>query len=106
MSLTASVLLSQHEFKQALQIAKEEAQLYSYNAGIHGSLTDAYVELGNYKKAVATADKMMSIRPDLRSYSRISYLREIYGDMDRAIEAMKLAVTAGYLGYEQTAWQD
>jgi len=40
----------------------------------------------------------------LRSYSRISYLREIYGDMDGAIEAMKLAVTAGYPGYEQTAW--
>lgn len=46
----------------------------------------------------------MSIRPDLRSYSRISYLREIYGDLDGAIEAMKLAVTAGYPGYEQTAW--
>ena len=104
LSLSASVLLSQHEFKQALIAAKEGAQLYSHNAGIHGSLTDAYVELGDYKKAVAMADKMMSIRPDLRSYSRISYLREIYGDMDGAIEAMKLAVTAGYPGYEQTAW--
>ena len=103
-SLQASVLLSQHEFEQALEAAKEGARLYSYNAGIHGSLTDAYVELGDYKKAVAAADKMMSIRPDLRSYSRISYLREIYGDLDGAIEAMKLAVTAGYPGYEQTAW--
>jgi len=104
LSLSASVLLSQHDFKQALNAAQEGVKLYSYNAGIHGSLTDAYVELGDYKKAVATADKMMSIRPDLRSYSRISYLREIYGDMDGAIEAMKLAVTAGYPGYEQTAW--
>lgn len=103
-SLQASVLLSQHEFEQALVAAKEGVQLYNYNAGIHGSLTDAYVELGDYKKAVETADKMMSIRPDLRSYSRISYLREIYGDIDGAIEAMKLAVTAGYPGYEQTAW--
>ncbi|MFK7983135.1 MAG: tetratricopeptide repeat protein [Saprospiraceae bacterium] len=103
-SLQASVLLSQHEFEKALKAAQEGAQLYSYNAGIHGSLTDAYVELGDYKKAVATADKMMNIRPDLRSYSRISYLREIYGDIDGAIEAMKLAVTAGYPGYEQTAW--
>ncbi len=103
-SLQASVLLSQHEFEKALQAAKEGVQLYNYNAGIHGSLTDAYVELGDYKKAVAMADKMMSIRPDLRSYSRVSYLREIYGDMDGAIEAMKLAVSAGYPGYEQTAW--
>ena len=104
LSLAASVFLSQHEFRQALQVAKEGAELYSYNAGIYGSLTDAHVELGDYKKAVAMADKMMGIRPDLRSYSRISYLREIYGDVDGAIEAMKLAVTAGYPGYEQTAW--
>lgn len=104
LSMEAAVLLSQHEFKAALVAAKEGAQLYTYNAGIHGSLTDAYVELGNYQAAVAAADKMMSIRPDLRSYSRISYLREIHGDIAGAIEAMKLAVTAGYPGYEQTAW--
>ena len=103
-SLKASVLLSQHEFKEALEVAKEGVKLYPYNAGVHGSLTDAYVELGDYEKAVLTADKMMSIRPDLRSYSRVSYLREIHGDIEGAIEAMELAVTAGYPGYEQTAW--
>ena len=50
------------------------------------------------------ADKMVSIRPDLRSYSRISYLREIHGDMPGAIEAMKMAIQAGYPGYEDRAW--
>jgi tetratricopeptide (TPR) repeat protein len=47
---------------------------------------------------------MVSIRPDLSSYSRISYLREIYGDNDGAIEAMKMAVSAGFPGLEQTSW--
>jgi tetratricopeptide (TPR) repeat protein len=47
---------------------------------------------------------MVSIRPDLSSYSRISYLREIYGDNDGAIEAMKMAVDAGFPGMEQTSW--
>jgi tetratricopeptide (TPR) repeat protein len=47
---------------------------------------------------------MISIRPDLRSYSRISYLREIYGDYPGAIEAMKLAVEAGAPGEESTEW--
>lgn len=103
-SLKASVLLSQHEFKEALKIGLEAAQEYSYNAQIYGVLTDAYVELGDYEKAVTMADKMVSIRPDLRSYSRVSYLREIHGDIDGAIEAMKLAVAAGYPGYEDTAW--
>ncbi len=103
-SFKASVLLSQHEFQEALKIAKEAVELYSFNAQIYGVLTDAYVELGDYENAVKMADKMMSIRPDLRSYSRVSYLREIHGDTDGAIEAMELAVSAGYPGYEETAW--
>jgi tetratricopeptide (TPR) repeat protein len=50
------------------------------------------------------ADKMTSIRPDLRSYARISYLREIFGDIPGAKSAIKLAVSAGYPGLEQTEW--
>jgi tetratricopeptide (TPR) repeat protein len=47
---------------------------------------------------------MESVRPDIRSYSRISYLREIYGDYKGAIEAMKMAVNAGGQGDETTEW--
>ncbi len=47
---------------------------------------------------------MVTARPDLRSYSRISYLREIHGDMPGAIEAMKLAVAAGVPAEETTEW--
>src|SRR6185295_1404171 len=65
---------------------------------------DANVELGHYDEAVKNSDKMVSTRPDIRSYSRISYLREIYGDYPGAIEAMKLAVQAGYPGDESTEW--
>jgi len=60
--------------------------------------------MGNYDTAVDKADKMVSIRPDLRSYSRISYLREIHGDNTGAIDAMKLAVDAGAAGDEATEW--
>ncbi|MBC7390745.1 MAG: tetratricopeptide repeat protein, partial [Opitutaceae bacterium] len=74
------------------------------NAEIYGVLCDAYVELGQYDKAVTVVDKMVSLRPDLRSYSRVSYLREIYGDNNGAIEAMIMAVKAGMPGLEQTAW--
>jgi tetratricopeptide (TPR) repeat protein len=62
------------------------------------------VEMGNYDSAVANSDRMVSIRPDLKSYSRISYLREIYGDYPGAIEAMKMAVAAGAPGDEGTEW--
>ncbi|HEY4831332.1 MAG TPA: tetratricopeptide repeat protein, partial [Waddliaceae bacterium] len=60
--------------------------------------------MGNYDSAVANSDKMVSVRPDLRSYSRISYLREIYGDYTGAIEAMKMALAAGAPGDEGTEW--
>ncbi len=100
----ASVLLSQHEFQKALEAGKKALQLNSYNAQIYGIMVDTNVELGNYSEAVEMADKMVSIRPDLRSYSRISYLREIHGDLEGAIEAMNLAVAAGYPGSEQSEW--
>ena len=104
LSYKASVLLSQHEFQKALEAAEKAVVLNNYNAQIYGVLVDAHVELGNYTEAVKMADKMVSIRPDLRSYSRISYLREIHGDMQGAIEAMQLAVAAGYPGQEQSEW--
>jgi tetratricopeptide (TPR) repeat protein len=100
----ATVLLSQHHFSEGLAVAKKAVKINPYNAFIYGLLCDAYVELGNYEEAVKMSDKMISIRPDIRSYSRISYLREIHGDMKGAIQAMKLAVASGYPGLEQTAW--
>lgn len=104
LSTRASVELSQHDFTNALATAEEAVKLNPYNAQIYGALVDANVELGNYTEAVAMADKMVSIRPDLRSYSRVSYLREIYGDVDGAIEALKMAVAAGFPGQEATCW--
>jgi pentatricopeptide repeat protein len=100
----ASVMLSQHEFHEAKALSLEAMKINKYNAQLYGTLVDALVELGEYDDAVMMADKMVSLRPDLRSYARISYLREIYGDMNGAIEAMTMAAEAGYPGLEQTAW--
>ena len=100
----ASVMLSLHHFKEALEIGEEVVKTNPHHAEIYGILCDANVELGHYDKAIQAADQMVATKPDLRSYSRISYLREIYGDNDGAIEAMKMAVTAGFPGLEQTAW--
>ena len=104
LSAKASVLLSQHEFQQALQTANEAVSINPYNAQVYGAIVDANVELGHYAAAIKAADKMNEIRPDLRSYSRVSYLREIHGDTEGAIDAMERAVRAGAPGYESTAW--
>lgn len=104
LSMKGMVEMSLHQFSQALSTAEAAVKLNPYNSGIYGVLVDAHVELGQYDKAVEMADKMISIRPDLRSYSRVSYLREIHGEVKGAADAMELAVSAGYPGYEQTSW--
>jgi tetratricopeptide (TPR) repeat protein len=100
----AGVQLSHHDFSAALETGKLALKLNPFNAQLFGVLVDAHVELGQYKEAVEMADRMMAIRPDLRSYSRVSYLREIHGDVQGAKDAMLLAINAGYPGYEETAW--
>lgn len=104
LSLKSSVYLSLHQFANAKETATKAVALNRYNAQIYGALVDANVELGNYDEAVKMAETMMDKRPDLLSYSRASYLREIHGDPTGAIEAMKLAVESGFPGYENEAW--
>lgn len=98
------IFLSQHHFAEGLATAQKAQQINPYNAFVYGILVDGHVEMGDYRAAVENADKMVSIRPDLRSYSRVSYLREIHGDYPGAIEAMKMAVQAGAPGDEATEW--
>lgn len=102
--LKSLLYLSQHHFTDGLNIALKAKNQNPYNAYVYGLLTDAYVETGMYDSAVASAQKMVDTRPDIRSYSRVSYLREIYGDYPGAIEAMQDAVNAGVPGDESTEW--
>ena len=102
--LKALIQLSQHHFADGLATATTAVNINPNNAFVYGLLVDANVEMGNYDAALAAADKMVTIRPDLRSYSRIAYLREIYGDYPGAVSAMKLAVQAGVPSEESTEW--
>lgn len=104
LSLKSAVLLNLHQFKEALAVAEEGRKLNAYDAAIYGALVDANVEMGNYAEAVKDCDQMLTIRPDLRSYSRASYLRQIYGDNKGAIAAMRMAVESGVPGMEATEW--
>lgn len=100
----ASVKMSQHQFAEARDLAEQARQINPNNAYVYGVLVDANVELGDYDKAVAMSDKMQALKPSLESYSRASYLREIYGNYPSSIEAMKLAAKAGLPGSEPYCW--
>jgi tetratricopeptide (TPR) repeat protein len=100
----ASLWMTLHRFGEAKKLAERCVAANAYSAVAYGVLCDALVELGEYERAVQTADKMIATRPDLRSYSRVAYLRELHGDLDGALEAMRLAANAGVTGTEQRAW--
>ncbi len=102
--LKASVKMSQHKFQDALVLAEQAKLINPNEAYVYGILVDANVELGDYDAAIAASDKMQALKPSLESYSRASYLREIFGDNNGAIEAMKLASQAGLPGSEPQCW--
>jgi tetratricopeptide (TPR) repeat protein len=100
----ASALMTLHQFQEAKRLAQIAATRNPYSASAYGLLSDAHVELGEYEEAVKACDKMLSLRPDLRAYARASHLRELHGDLDGAIAAMRMACDAGVYGQENRAW--
>jgi len=62
------------------------------------------VQLGRDADAVQVTQAMVDLRPDLSSYSRVSYLRELHGDLPGAVAAMQQAATAGGPTPENVAW--
>lgn len=103
-ALEAVIRLSQHKFAEGKELGEKAVSLDPDRAFNYGLLVDANTELGNYPEAVKQCDKMISMRPDLRSYSRVSYQREIHGDVPGAIAAMTMAVKSGVPGTEETCW--
>lgn len=96
----AWVLLGQHEFTKALELAKTLNQRTPDDVLIYGFLVDANVELGNYKEAEEAAQWMLDIRPgNVPGLTRAAYLRELFGDMEGALELMHAA-------YQQTPPQE
>ena len=62
--------------------ASRRARLNPHHAAAYGVIGDAQIELGRYDEAVETVQPMVDLRPDLGSYSRVSYVRELMGDRD------------------------
>jgi tetratricopeptide (TPR) repeat protein len=99
-----SLALSRHAFSEAIAWGEKAQVINPFRAQIYGIIGDAQVELGRYADAVNTIQKMVDTRPDVSSYTRVSYLRELHGDIPGAIDAMKRAAQAGAPGAEATLW--
>ena len=97
-----SIELSRHRFAEALELGERAEATASGDPRAIGIQVDALVELGRYDDAEEAVGRMVRTRPDLSSYARLSYLHEIHGRLDAAIDAMEQAVIAGGPAAENT----
>ena len=96
--------LSRHQFRHALTLGLRAKRISPTTAGVYGVIGDAELELGRYPQAFAAFDRMNAIKPDVASYARVSYARELLGRTRDAIRAMTLASSAAVGEREASSW--
>jgi tetratricopeptide (TPR) repeat protein len=90
--IQASILLGEQDYTAAREMAEALNKRVPDDVAVYGLLTDANVELGNYKDAEDAAQWMLNLRPgNLPALTRAAHLRELFGDMEGAYELMELA---------------
>lgn len=102
--LRGNIAAGKHDFKAAEQYARILVTSQPDVARYHGLLADALTETGQYEEAIETLQAMADIRPDYAAFTRIAYVREIFGDTTGAREAMEKALEAHTGIPENIAW--
>ena len=86
--------MSKHNFREGLTWGLRARRLAPDTVRPLGLIADAQIELGRYRSAERTLQTLVDLKPGISAYTRISYFRELHGDLDGAVEAMRLAVSA------------
>jgi tetratricopeptide (TPR) repeat protein len=86
-----ALALARHAFEDALAHGRAADAMSPQNADAFGVIGDALLELGRYEEAFTAFQRMVDTRPDLTSYARVSYARELLGDIGGAVDAMRIA---------------
>jgi tetratricopeptide (TPR) repeat protein len=100
------LLLGRHEFAAALKAAQALNRRMPDDVLVYGFLGDAHAELGNYKEAEEAVQWMLDLRPgNVPGLTRAAYLRELFGDIEGAIDLMDRAYQRTAPGeVEDRAW--
>ena len=96
--------LARHDFRGALLDGLRARKLAPEVVKPFGVVVDANVELGRYAAAGEALQRMVDSRPNLDAYARVSYFRELHGDLAGAREALALALAAGGEAPENVAY--
>jgi tetratricopeptide (TPR) repeat protein len=87
------LLLGKHEFAAAREEGLKLNKRMPDDVMVYGFLADANAELGNYDEAEKAAQLMLDLRPgNSPGVTRAAYLRELFGDVDGALELMNMAL--------------
>jgi tetratricopeptide (TPR) repeat protein len=92
---SAALALSRHDFRRGLALARRAGAARPEALGAYPALVDGLVELGRFRAAERTLQRLIDAKPTLAGYARVSYQRELHGDLDGAVAAMRRAVAAG-----------
>jgi tetratricopeptide (TPR) repeat protein len=92
--MLAATYLSQHRFADALREAQRCQTMRADDAWVYGVIGDAHIERGEYDAAFDAFDRMTAIKPTAAAYARVSYARELQGDLTGALQTMQMAAQA------------
>jgi tetratricopeptide (TPR) repeat protein len=84
-----------HDFAEQLRLGEEARRAAPQLARPLPVIADAQIELGRYDQAARTIQQLADTKPGLPAYARVSYYRELHGNVDGAVRAMRFAVSAG-----------
>ncbi|MEQ9619886.1 MAG: tetratricopeptide repeat protein [Deltaproteobacteria bacterium] len=96
-----------HDFHRTIDHAKKAIELRPEKSTPYGVLGDAYLELGMYEGADRAYEIMSRLDPGFYSLSRIAQIKELNGDREGAIRAMKKSIELARrqnLPEENLAW--
>lgn len=94
LNLRGLVLLNDHQFQDALQLAQSILRRNDFDPLALGTLSDALLELGRVEAAEEAVGHMMALKPNMPSYARASYLQFLRGQSVAAKQAIRLAIDA------------
>jgi tetratricopeptide (TPR) repeat protein len=99
-----TLALARHDFAGALELGRRARALNPDSRAADPVEVDALVELGRYRAAERALQAMVDAKPNLASYARVSYFRELHGDLGGAVTAMQRAISAGGAVRENVAY--
>jgi tetratricopeptide (TPR) repeat protein len=100
----ATIALNDHRFADGLALARRAHRAGPRLVAPYAALVDGLIETGRYGEAARELRRMLALKPIQAAYLRVSYFRELHGDLGGAAGALQRAISAGAGTAEGTAY--